>query len=36
MESIGTFDYLLTAESKWLEAKEEATVALHPSKIWID
>ena len=35
MEAVEDLEYLLTAESKRLKAKEEATVTLHPSKKWI-
>jgi hypothetical protein len=35
MEVGDDFEYLLTAESKRLKAKEEATVTLNPTKKWI-
>ena len=35
MEVVDDFEYLLTAESKRLKAKEEATVTLNPTKKWI-
>ena len=35
MEAIEDFEYLLTAESKHLKAKEEATVILNSTKKWI-
>jgi len=35
MEAVEDLEYLLTAESKRLKAREEATVTLHPSKKWI-
>ena len=35
MEAVEDLEYLLTAESKRLKAKEEATVKLNPTKKWI-
>ena len=35
MEAVEDLEYLLTAESKRLKAKEEATVTLNPTKKWI-
>ena len=35
MEVVDDLEYLLTAESKRLKAKEEATVTLNPTKKWV-